>query len=63
LEGFAELHHFSTKLEISKLLAHFAEAKVELLKDKPHLENNGHQIDLHSQIDLKKEAFLSRKRT
>jgi len=41
LEGFeekrfAELHHFSTKLEISKLLAHFAEAKVELLKDKPH---------------------------
>ena len=33
---FEELHHFFTKREISKLLAPFAKAKVELLKDRPH---------------------------
>jgi len=33
---FEELHHFFTKREISKLLAPFTKAKVELLKDKPH---------------------------
>ena len=32
---FEEIHHFFTKREISKILAPFAEAKVELLKDKP----------------------------
>jgi len=33
---FEELHHFFTKREVSKLLAPFTKAKVELLKDKPH---------------------------
>lgn len=33
---FEELHHFFTKREISKLLAPFAKAKVELLKDRPN---------------------------
>jgi len=33
---FEELHHFSTKREISKILAPFAKAEVELLKGKPH---------------------------
>ena len=33
---FEELHHFFTKREVSKLLAPFAKARVELLKDKPH---------------------------
>jgi len=33
---FEELHHFFTKQEVSKLLAHFTKAKIELLKDKPH---------------------------
>jgi len=32
---FEELHHFFTRQEASKLLASFAKAKVELLKDKP----------------------------
>ena len=33
---FEELHHFFTKHEISRLLAHFAKAKIESLKDKPN---------------------------
>ena len=33
---FEELHHFFTKREVSKLLAPFAKARVELLKDKPN---------------------------
>lgn len=33
---FEELHHFFAKQEVSKLLAPFAKAKVELLKDRPH---------------------------
>ena len=33
---FEELHHFFTRREVSKLLAPFAKARVELLKDKPH---------------------------
>lgn len=33
---FEELHHFFTEQEISNLLFCFAEAKVELLKDKPY---------------------------
>jgi len=33
---FEELHHFFTKREASELLASFAKADVELLKDKPN---------------------------
>jgi len=33
---FEELHHFFTKSEVSDLLASFAKADVELLKDKPN---------------------------
>jgi len=33
---FEELHHFFTKREASELLAYFAQAKVERLKDKPN---------------------------
>jgi len=33
---FEELHHFFTKREASKLLACFAKAKIERLKDKPN---------------------------
>jgi ubiquinone/menaquinone biosynthesis C-methylase UbiE len=33
---FEELHHFSTKHEISEMFACFNQLEVELLKDKPH---------------------------
>jgi len=33
---FEELHHYFTMQEISKILACFSKAKIELLKDKPH---------------------------
>lgn len=33
---FEELHHFFTRREILRMLAHFGKAVVELLKDKPH---------------------------
>ena len=33
---FEELHHFSTKGEVIRLLASFGSIKLELMKDKPH---------------------------
>jgi len=33
---FEELHHFFTKREISKILRHFSNVRVELLESKPH---------------------------
>ena len=33
---FKEIHHFSTRREISKMFKHFSQIKAELLMDKPH---------------------------
>lgn len=33
---FAELHHYFTEREISRLLTQFASTKTELMKDRPH---------------------------
>lgn len=33
---FEEIHHFSTRQEVSKMFKHFSQVKAELLEDKPH---------------------------